>query len=64
MPSKFHQQLEPFLGQNLEMTVAADAGRVTITLMSQSDPVKTFLHEENTLAKTRQPDRLQTLQQH
>jgi len=64
VPSKFHKQLEPFLGQNLEMTVAADTNRLLITLLSQSDPAKTFLHDENTMAKTPQPSRFQLLQQH
>jgi hypothetical protein len=61
VPSRFHKQLEPFLNQNLEITVAGDTDRVIITLLS---PMKTVLHDENTPAKTPQSSRLQPEKQH
>jgi hypothetical protein len=64
VPSKFHTLLEPFLSKNLEMTVAAQDNKITITLTAQSNPAETFLHDENTSAKLAQPNKLQFTLQH
>jgi len=52
VPSKFHEQIEPFLGHNLEMMVTHENNKLTITLIAKSNPAKTFLHDENRSAKT------------
>ena len=54
IPSKLHELLQPFFGKDLQISIDAHTNSLTITLTPKQESAKTFLHDENTPAKTQE----------
>jgi hypothetical protein len=46
VPKKFHDVVQPFVGEDLAIAVAARPHQLTITLIPRNPVAKTLLHDE------------------